>query len=170
MFRHVLRLLTITMVVAFILAACAPAATPTTAPVQTEAPAEPTQAEAEKPAEPTQAPASLPEQNVQLPEVDPFAVSGDVIMAGSSTVFPLAERMAERFKDEGFAGNITIDSIGSGAGFERFCVNGESGIANASRAIKDSEVDPARQLAVTRSSSASVRMPWLLLSAQKMIS
>ena len=49
--------------------------------------------------------------------------------------------MADRFKDEGFAGNITIDSIGSGAGFERFCVTGETDIANASRAIKDSEVE-----------------------------
>ncbi len=47
--------------------------------------------------------------------------------------------MAERFKNEGYAGNITIDSIGSGAGFERFCVAGESDISNASRPIKDSE-------------------------------
>ena len=74
-----------------------------------------------------------------LPEVNPLDVSGDIITAGSSTVFPLSEAMAERFKDEGFADNITIDSIGSGAGFERFCVAGESDISNASRAIKDSE-------------------------------
>ena len=51
-----------------------------------------------------------------LPEVDPLAVTGDIVTAGSSTVFPLSERMAERFQDEGYAGNITIDSIGSGAG------------------------------------------------------
>jgi phosphate binding protein len=62
-------------------------------------------------------------------------------MAGSSTVFPLAERMAERFEDEGYSGLITIDSIGSGAGFERFCVAGESDIANASRAIRDTEIE-----------------------------
>lgn len=84
-------------------------------------------------------PTSAPMEEGMLPAVDPLEVSGDIIMAGSSTVFPLAERMAERFADEGFAGNITIDSIGSGAGFERFCVNGESDISNASRAIKDSE-------------------------------
>jgi phosphate transport system substrate-binding protein len=48
--------------------------------------------------------------------------------------------MAERFTDEGFAGNITIDSIGSGAGFERFCVAAESDIANASRGIEEEEV------------------------------
>jgi phosphate binding protein len=76
-----------------------------------------------------------------LPEVDPASVSGDIIAAGSSTVYPLAEVMADRFKDEGFSGNITIDSIGSGAGFERFCKTGETDIANASRKIKDSEVE-----------------------------
>ena len=49
--------------------------------------------------------------------------------------------MAEKFREEGYAGNITIDSIGSGAGFERFCKTGETDIANASRKIKDSEVE-----------------------------
>ena len=70
-----------------------------------------------------------------LPEVDPLSVTGDIVTAGSSTVFPLSERMAERFQDEGYSGNITIDSIGSGAGFERFCVEGETDISNASRGI-----------------------------------
>jgi phosphate binding protein len=79
-----------------------------------------------------------------LPEVNPLEVSGDIIVAGSSTVFPLTERMAERFRDEGYAGNITIDSIGTGAGFERFCVAGETDISNASRAIKDSEIESCR--------------------------
>jgi len=49
--------------------------------------------------------------------------------------------MAERFRQEGFASNITVDSIGSGAGFERFCSSGESDVANASRPIKQSEID-----------------------------
>lgn len=71
----------------------------------------------------------------------PDAVSGDIVTAGSSTVFPLSERMKQRFEEEGFAGNLTIDSIGSGAGIERFCVAGETDIANASRKIKDSEVE-----------------------------
>ena len=81
-----------------------------------------------------------------LPEVNPLAVSGDIIVAGSSTVYPLTERLAERFRDEGYAGNITIDSIGTGAGFERFCVAGESDISNASRAIKESEVESCRAI------------------------
>ncbi len=81
-----------------------------------------------------------------LPAVNALDVTGDIVAAGSSTVFPLEERMAERFVDEGYAGNITIDSIGSGAGFERFCVAGESDISNASRPIKDSEVESCQAI------------------------
>ncbi|GAB4540519.1 MAG: PstS family phosphate ABC transporter substrate-binding protein [Anaerolineae bacterium] len=83
---------------------------------------------------------------LELPEVNPLEVTGDIVTAGSSTVFPLSERMAQRFQDEGYSGTITIDSIGSGAGFERFCVAGETDIANASRAIKDSEVESCRSI------------------------
>jgi len=77
----------------------------------------------------------------ELPAVDPLNVSGDIITAGSSTVFPLSERLAERFQNEGYADQITIDSIGSGAGFSRFCEAGETDVSNASRPIKDSEVE-----------------------------
>jgi len=76
-----------------------------------------------------------------LPEVDPLDYTeGEIITAGSSTVFPLSERMAELWTDEGGVAP-SIASIGSGAGFERFCVEGETDISNASRAIKDSEVE-----------------------------
>ena len=83
---------------------------------------------------------------LELPEVDVTELVGDIITAGSSTVYPLSERMVERFVDEGFDGNITIDSIGSGAGFERFCKTGESDVANASRPIKEQEVESARKI------------------------
>ena len=79
-------------------------------------------------------------------QFSPLNVSGDIITAGSSTVFPLSERMAERFEEEGYSGKITIDSIGSGGGFERFCVTGETDISNASRPIKDSEVESCRAI------------------------
>jgi phosphate transport system substrate-binding protein len=78
---------------------------------------------------------------VALPDIDPASVSGNIVAAGSSTVYPLSERMAERFTEEGFGGQITVDSIGSGAGFERFCKSGETDISNASRAIKQEEID-----------------------------
>lgn len=87
--------------------------------------------------------------DAMLPGVNPLEVKGDIIAMGSSTVFPLSEVMAARFQDEGYSGNITIDSIGSGAGFERFCVAGESDIANASRPIKDKEIASAKEIGRT---------------------
>ena len=80
-----------------------------------------------------------------FPQVDALAVSGDVITAGSSTVFPAAEYLAAQFQDEGYRGTITIDSIGSGGGFERF-TGGETDVSNASRGIKASEVEAARAI------------------------
>ncbi|MDE0370501.1 MAG: substrate-binding domain-containing protein, partial [bacterium] len=100
---------------------------------------------------PTQAPSSAGGGPVVsgvrgLPPSDPLSVTGDIVVAGSSTVFPLAEAMAARFEDEGYSGLITVDSIGSGAGFERFCVAGESDVSNASRPIKDPEVEQCRAI------------------------
>ena len=78
---------------------------------------------------------------IELPDVIPSFVSGNIIIAGSSTVFPLSDAIATRFRDEGYVDNITVDSIGSGAGFERFCAEGVTDISNASRPIKDAEVE-----------------------------
>jgi phosphate transport system substrate-binding protein len=85
-----------------------------------------------------------PAEEGELPAVNPLEVSGDIISAGSSTVFPLAEVIANRFEDEGYSGQITIESIGTGAGFERFCVNSETDISNASRPINESELESCR--------------------------
>src|SRR5215212_5699656 len=104
-----------------------PAAAPTAAPAPTAMAAEPTGATAG---------GATTEGKVALPEADPVSAQGNIITAGSSTVFPLTQRMAEKFKDEGYTGNVTVDSIGTGAGFERFCKSGETDISNASRAIK----------------------------------
>lgn len=123
------------LLIAVLLTSCSPAAT--TTPAATQSVAQPTTPAA------TQSPQL---EEGMLPEIDPADVSGNIVTAGSSTVFPLTERMAERFNDEGFAGKITIDSVGTGAGFERFCVTGESDISNASRAIKDSEVESCRAI------------------------
>lgn len=89
------------------------------------------------------------ESGQSLPGVNPHKVTGDIITAGSSTVFPLAEHMGSLFRDEGYTGNLTIDSIGSGAGFERFTVAGETDIVNASRPIKDKEIENAGKISRT---------------------
>jgi phosphate transport system substrate-binding protein len=84
-----------------------------------------------------------------IPVVNPLAVTGNIVTAGSSTVFPLSERMVERFTEDGYKGTITVDSIGSGAGFERFTVAGETDISNASRPIKASEIENAKKIGRT---------------------
>lgn len=112
--------------------------TPTTAKAVEQTPV-PTQEPSLIPTEQPQATQESSSLGIELPEVDPASLTGTIITAGSSTVYPLSERMAERFQEEGFSGNITIESIGSGAGFERFCVSGETDISNASRAIKEDE-------------------------------
>ncbi|MDX1690521.1 MAG: substrate-binding domain-containing protein [Acidimicrobiia bacterium] len=81
-----------------------------------------------------------------LPVIDPLDVApGDVGIAGSSTVFPLATAVVTKWIDEG-GPEYSIDSIGSGGGFERFCVEGASDIATASRPIKDSEVASCQEI------------------------
>lgn len=135
MSKIVRSLMFVMVTMSLLLAACgAPA---TDAPAPTEVPA------SEVPA--TEAPTEAPVED-PMAMYAPDAVSGDIITAGSSTVFPVTERMSELFQQEGYAGNITVDSIGTGAGFERFCVAGESDISNASRAIKDSEVEACQAI------------------------
>ncbi len=147
--KHLFTLVVVLIVASMALAACgssdAPIAAPQTSGEDTAAP----QTAEETSAEETTEEAAEELHDGMLPMVDPAAVSGDVVSAGSSTVFPLAEVMAERFQDEGFAGQITIDSIGSGGGFERFCETGETDVSNASRPIKDGEVEACAALGRT---------------------
>jgi len=75
----------------------------------------------------------------KLPPVNPAEAKGNIVIAGSSTVYPLAQKLAEDFKKDGYADNITVDSIGSGAGITRFC-RGETDIATASRAMNEKEI------------------------------
>ncbi|MCI0394763.1 MAG: phosphate ABC transporter permease PstA [Chloroflexi bacterium] len=81
-----------------------------------------------------------------LPVVNPADYEGEIIIAGSSTVFPLTQRVLERFRADGFAGPVTLDNIGSTAGLRRFCVEGSSDIANASRPITPDEFAACRAI------------------------
>ncbi|MHB0988989.1 MAG: PstS family phosphate ABC transporter substrate-binding protein [Bellilinea sp.] len=131
-------------VLSVVMAACTPTATPTPAVAPTEAVQQPAPTEAVQQPAPTEA--------VQAPadpfDINPADFSGDITMAGSSTVFPVSEKFVELFKADGYEGkgNIKLDSIGSGAGFERFCTSGEIDIANASRGIKDSEIEACKAI------------------------
>ncbi|HRW08578.1 MAG TPA: phosphate ABC transporter permease PstA [Caldilineaceae bacterium] len=73
------------------------------------------------------------------------APAADLLIAGSSTVYPLTQQLATRFAEAGFTGNIDVQSIGSGAGLELFCSrNSEVDIANASRDISRGELEACR--------------------------
>ena len=66
-------------------------------------------------------------------------LSGDISIAGSSTVFPLMTAIAEEFQAENPDVNIDISSTGSGGGFANFFCVGETDFNNASRPIKEEE-------------------------------
>ncbi len=135
MFKTVRSLLFVVVAMSLLLAACGAPAVQTESAAPAAPAVEPTAASA------VEAPAEDP-MSMYMPD----AVEGDIITAGSSTVFPLSERMAELFQQEGYTGNITVDSIGSGAGYERFCKTGETDISNASRKIKDGEVENCKTI------------------------
>lgn len=71
-----------------------------------------------------------------------FAVAQSVIkIDGSSTVFPIAEAVAEEFQiSKGGKVRVTVGIAGTGGGFKRFC-RGETDISNASRPILKEEME-----------------------------
>lgn len=75
-------------------------------------------------------------------------LSGTITADGSSTVFPIAEAMAEEFTlQTGGKVRVTVGQSGTGGGFKRFCA-GDIDIADASRPIKDTERQACDQAGV----------------------
>lgn len=68
--------------------------------------------------------------------------SKNILSDGSSTVAPVTKAMAEEFKKVRPDVNVTVAVSGTSGGFRRF-VTGETDISNASRAIKQSEIETA---------------------------
>jgi phosphate transport system substrate-binding protein len=66
------------------------------------------------------------------------ALSGEVLVDGSSTVQPLTAAAGEFFAEEEPDVNVSVGTSGTGGGFEVFC-QGQTDISNASRPIKDEE-------------------------------
>ena len=71
---------------------------------------------------------------------DNHAVSGEVVVDGSSTVAPISIAASESFRSAEPGVQVPVGTSGSGGGFAKFCV-GETDISNASRPIKQSEID-----------------------------
>lgn len=65
-------------------------------------------------------------------------LSGPVVIDGSSTVYPIAQAMAEDFKNDNSGVQMTVNSSGTGSGFQKF-IRGESDICTASRPIEAKE-------------------------------
>ncbi len=78
---------------------------------------------------------------------DANALSGRVEIDGSSTVFPIAEAVAEEFQIQNPEVRVTAGISGSGGGFERFC-GGETDFSNASRPISNTEVEACAESGV----------------------
>ena len=70
-------------------------------------------------------------------------LSGTVTIDGSSTVAPLSESAADLFRDVEPGVNVTVATTGTGGGFKKFCA-GETDISDASRPIKDEEVEACK--------------------------
>ena len=75
-------------------------------------------------------------------------LSGTINIDGSSTVYPLSEAVAEEFRAEYPKVNVAIGSSGTGAGFKKFA-RGETDISDASRPIKESEIQACQENNIT---------------------
>jgi len=64
---------------------------------------------------------------------------GTIFVSGSSTVEPISNAVAERFKEANAGFNYTVEGPGTGDGFAKFCA-GEIDISDASRTIRDDEI------------------------------
>ncbi len=71
-------------------------------------------------------------------------IEGKIEIDGSSTVYPISEAAAEKFRKSYPNVDVTVALSGTGGGFKRF-TKGETDISDASRPIKDEEFKLCRE-------------------------
>jgi phosphate transport system substrate-binding protein len=71
-------------------------------------------------------------------------VEGTILIDGSSTVAPITAAVAESFREVYPNVRVPVGISGTGGGFKAFCA-GETDISDASRPIKESEVDLCKE-------------------------
>jgi len=71
-------------------------------------------------------------------------LSGEIKIAGSSTVYPISMAIAEEFSKLHPDVKVSVSSTGTGGGFKNFFIPGKTDINDASRPIKASEAEAAR--------------------------
>ncbi|MEX1103977.1 MAG: PstS family phosphate ABC transporter substrate-binding protein, partial [Dehalococcoidia bacterium] len=79
--------------------------------------------------------------------IDYGSLSGEIAVDGSSTVFPISAAMAEEFARVADT-RVNVGLSGTGGGFEKFC-RGETQISDASRPIKQDEIDACAESGIT---------------------
>jgi phosphate transport system substrate-binding protein len=79
---------------------------------------------------------------------DGDGLSGTIQIDGSSTVAPLSEAAAELYQAEQPGVRVTVATSGTSGGFEKFC-NGETDMSDASRPIKDTEIEACGNNGIT---------------------
>ncbi|NJC40405.1 phosphate transport system substrate-binding protein [Brevundimonas alba] len=82
----------------------------------------------------------------------PSASGAGILAVGSSTVFPFASRVVENFDRSWNGATPRVESLGTGAGIQKFCEGvgaGTADIANASRPMKKSEFELCQKNGVT---------------------
>ncbi len=72
----------------------------------------------------------------------PLARAGNIVIKGSTTVLPIAQKVAEAYKEKFPEARISISGGGSGNGIKAL-IDGMTDIADSSRFIKDKEVKQA---------------------------
>ena len=76
------------------------------------------------------------------------AVSGEILLDGSSTVAPLSSAAGELFKQQNPSVNVSVQTSGTGGGFKKFCA-GQTDISDASRPIKAEEKAQCQAAGIT---------------------
>lgn len=87
------------------------------------------------------------DENTTSENEDATDLEGSVVVDGSGTVYPLMSRLAEEYmatEQEGVS--VEVSRSGTGAGFEKFLVEDGTDFNDASREIKDEEVELAESL------------------------
>jgi phosphate transport system substrate-binding protein len=105
-----------------------------------------------------------------LAMASPAAARDQIRIVGSSTVFPFASTVVERFGQKTGHPTPVIESTGSGGGLKLFCAGvGEEhpDIANSSRRIKESEVATCAQNGVKEITEVQIGFDGIVLANSK---
>jgi phosphate transport system substrate-binding protein len=113
---------------------------------------------------------------VALAAVAMLAVAGQaqardqIRIVGSSTVFPFSTTVAEQFGKGGKFKTPVVESTGTGGGFKLFCAGvgvDDPDISNASRKIKDSEIESCAKNGVTSITEVKIGYDGIVLANAK---